>query len=73
MRRPPPQLELWAPAELQVTHLRCATCLGVYRIDRGCTWCASGSHEHARAARFANGWLIAQFPETTRLLPAGSL
>ena len=73
MRRPPPQLELWAPAELQVTHLRCPGCRGVYRVDRGCTWCACGGHARAEAARFANGWRVAQFPQQLRTMPRGSL
>ena len=70
MSRRRPQLQLWAPGELQVTHLRC---LGVYRVDRGCTWRASGSHALAEAARFANGWLIAQFPEKIRTMPRASV
>ena len=68
MSRTPPQLDLWEPSQLQVTHLRCETCRGVYRVDRGCTWCASGGHARAEAARFANGWLVAQFPHHRRTM-----
>ena len=67
------QLELWRPGELPPSHRRCRECLGVYRIDRGCLWCASGGHARAEASRFANGWLIAQFPDRRRTLPAGSI
>ncbi len=63
------QLELWAPHELLVTHRRCSTCLGVYRVDKGCLWCASGGNARAVAARFANGWLVAQFPSKARTMP----
>ena len=73
MSRRRPQLELWAPGELQVTHLRCPGCLGVYRVDRGCIWCATGDHALAKAARFANGWLVAQFPEKIRTMPRASV
>ena len=38
------QLELWAPHELPVTYRRCGDCRGVYRLDKGCTWCATGGH-----------------------------
>lgn len=63
------QLELWAPHELPVSHRRCRECLGVYRVDRGCLWCASGGHARAEAARFANAWLVAQFPWAARTMP----
>ena len=63
------QLELWAPQELPVSHRRCAECRGVYRVDKGCLWCASGGHARAQAARFANGWLVAQFPWKARTMP----
>ncbi len=66
------QLELWAPHELPVTHRRCPECLGVHRVDRGCLWCASGGHTRAEAARFANGWLVAQFPWEARSMPRAS-
>ena len=64
-----PQMDLWRPEELPVTHRRCFTCRGVYRVDRGCLWCASGGHVRAEAARFANGWLVAQFPSKARTMP----
>ena len=63
------QMELWKPEELPVTHRRCPECLGVYRVDKGCLWCASGGHARAEAARFANGWLVAQFPSKARTMP----
>ena len=63
------QLELRAPRELPVSHRRRAGCLGVHRVDKGCPWCASGGHARAQAARFANGWLVAQFPSKARTMP----
>ena len=66
------QLELWQPHELPVTHRRCRKCLGVHRVDKGCLWCASGGHARAEAARFANGWLVAQFPWKARTMPRAS-
>ena len=64
-----PQKELWRPEELPVSHRRCPEWRGVYRVDKGCLWCASGGHARAQAARFANGWLVAQFPYKTRTMP----
>ena len=69
MPRRSPQPELWTPEEMPVSHRRCPACLGLYRVDRGCDWCASGGHARAEAARFASGWLVAQFPWTARTLP----
>lgn len=63
------QMELWRPEELPVCLLRCPECLGVHRVDTGCLWCASGGHARAEAARFANGWLVAQFPWLARTMP----
>ena len=63
------QMELWRPEELPVTHRRCPECLGVHRVDKGCLWCASGGHARAEAARFAHGWLVAQFPWKARTMP----
>ena len=64
-----PQLELWGPDELPVSLRRCPECRGVYGVDRACLWCASGGHARAQAARFANGWLVAQFPVKARTMP----
>ena len=64
-----PQMELWRAEELPVTHRRCRECLGVYHVDKGCLWCASGGHARAEAARFANGCLVAQFPWEARTMP----
>ena len=64
-----PQMELWNPEELPVSHRRCLECLGVYRVDKGCLRCASGGHARAEAARFANAWLVAQFPRKARTKP----
>ena len=63
------QMELWKPEELPVSHRRCPECLGVSRVDKGCRWCATGGHARAEAARFANGWLVAQFPGKARTMP----
>ena len=67
-----PQKELWRPEELPVTHLRCPECLGLHRANRECGWCASGGHARAEAARFANAWLVAQFPWKARTMPRAS-
>ena len=64
-----PQMDLWRPEELPVSHRRCPECRGVYRVDKGCLWCGSGGHTRAEAARFANGWLVAQFPGKARTMP----
>ena len=64
-----PQLPLWRPEEMPASHRRCPACLGVHRLDTGCLWCASGGHARAEAARFANGWLVAQFPQKARTMP----
>ena len=36
-------------------------------------YCASGGHARAEAARFANGWLVAQFPQKIRTMPRASV
>ena len=68
MRQP----ELWLPHEMPASHRRCPQCLGVHRLDTRCLWCASGGHARAEASLFANGWLVAQFPNLARTMPRAS-